>query len=106
VIYFDRVTKVYSDNSVALQDVSFRLCPISTLDAGEMLDELKGAALLRGARGRAALPRDAIIDVILKMGGNGGILMEHADDIHEADINPLIVSAAGALAVDARFVLT
>ena len=28
------------------------------------------------------------------------------DDIHEADINPLIVSAAGALAVDARFVLT
>jgi succinyl-CoA synthetase beta subunit len=31
--------------------------------------------------------------------------MQHADDFREADINPLIVSATSAVAVDARFVL-
>jgi succinyl-CoA synthetase beta subunit len=88
-----------------LADVAFRICPITRLDAVEMLDELKGAALLDGARGRAPASRDAIIDVLLKIGGDNGLLMQHADDFREADINPLIVSATGAVAVDARFVL-
>ncbi|HSD99773.1 MAG TPA: acetate--CoA ligase family protein [Burkholderiales bacterium] len=89
-----------------LADVAFRICPITRLDAGEMLDELKGAALLRGARGRRPASREAIVDVLLKVGGDNGLLMAHGDDIAEADINPLIVSEQGAVAVDARFVLT
>ena len=88
-----------------LADVAFRICPITRLDAAEMLDELKGAALLDGARGRARASREAIIDVLLKVGGENGLLMQHAGDFTEADINPLIVSANGAVAVDARFVL-
>jgi len=86
-------------------DVAFRICPITQLDAGEMLDELKGAALLRGARGRKPVSREAVLDVLLKVGGEGGLLMIHGDEIAEADINPLIVSEHGAVAVDARFVL-
>jgi acyl-CoA synthetase (NDP forming) len=89
-----------------LADVAFRICPIAWLDAEEMLDELKGAALLRGARGRKPVSRDAIVDVLLKVGGERGLLMTHGEDIAEADINPLIVSEHGAVAVDARFVLT
>ena len=89
-----------------LADVSFRICPIARLDAEEMLDELKGAALFRGARGRKPVSREAIVDVLLKLGGEGGLLMTHGDDIAEADINPLIVSEHAAVAVDARFVLT
>jgi len=89
-----------------LADVAFRICPITRLDAGEMLDELKGAPLLRGARGRLPASRAAIVDVLLKVGGEDGLLMRHAADIQEADINPIIVSADGAVAVDARFVLT
>ena len=88
-----------------LADVAFRICPITRLDAVEMLDELKGVALLDGARGRVRASREAIIDVLLKVGGDNGLLMQHADDFTEADINPLIVSADGAVAVDARFVL-
>ena len=88
-----------------LADVAFRLCPITRLDAGEMLDELKGAAVLKGARGRPPVSRAAIIDVLLKIGGEDGLLMTHADDFSEADINPLIVSETGAVAVDARFIL-
>lgn len=89
-----------------LKDVSFRICPITRLDAEEMLGELKGAALLDGARGGRPVSRAAIIDALLKVGGEGGLLMTHAQDIAEADINPLIVSESGAVAVDARFVLT
>jgi len=88
-----------------LADVAFRICPITPIDAAEMLDELKGVALLDGARGRVRASRDAIIDVLMKVGGDNGLLMQHADDFKEADINPLIVSANGAVAVDARFVL-
>jgi acyl-CoA synthetase (NDP forming) len=89
-----------------LADVSFRICPIARIDAEEMLDELKGTALLRGARGRKPAARGAIVEALLKVGGEGGLLLRHAQDIAEADINPLIVSEDGAVAVDARFVLT
>lgn len=89
-----------------LGDVAFRICPITRLDAEEMLDELKGAPLLKGARGRKPVSRAAIVDVLLKVGGERGLLMTHAADIEEADINPLIVSENGAVAVDARFILT
>lgn len=88
-----------------LADVTFRICPITRLDAAEMLDELKGAAILDGTRGRQPVSRDAIIDVLLKVGGEAGLLMQHTDDFKEADINPLIVSDTGAVAVDARFIL-
>jgi len=89
-----------------LADVAFRICPITRLDAEEMLDELKGAALLKGARGRKPVSRAAIVDALLKVGGEGGLLMTHGEDIAEADINPLIVFETGAVAVDARFILT
>lgn len=88
-----------------LKDVSFRLCPIARIDAEEMLAELKGAAVLKGARGSQPASTEAIIDVLLKVGGENGLLMQHAVDISEADINPLIVSDTVAVAVDARFIL-
>ena len=56
-----------------LRDVSFRICPITRIDAQEMLDDLKGAAILDGARGRKAVSREAIIDVLLKVGGDNGL---------------------------------
>lgn len=88
-----------------LADVTFRICPISLLDAQDMLAELKGAAVLKGARNKKPVSQEAIIDVLLKVGGGNGLLMRHAADICEADINPLIVSSKGAVAVDARFIL-
>jgi acyl-CoA synthetase (NDP forming) len=88
-----------------LADVAFRICPITRLDAEEMLDELKGAPLLKGARGRRPASRAAIIDVLMKVGGEDGLLVRHASDIQEADINPIMVSEHAAVAVDARFVL-
>ena len=88
-----------------LRDVSFRICPITRIDAEEMIDDLKGAAILAGARGRQPASRAAIVDALLKVGGEGGLLMTHAEEIKEADINPMIVSETAAVAVDARFIL-
>ncbi len=88
-----------------LQDVSFRICPIERIDALEMLDELKGKSVLEGVRGRAVVSKAATVDALMKIGGPDGLLTALGDEIAEADINPLIVSAERAVAVDARFIL-
>lgn len=88
-----------------LRDIAFRICPITPWDAQEMLGELQGAALLRGARGGVCIPDAVITEVLLAIGGEDGLLTQSADSIAELDINPLIVSAQGAVAVDARLIL-
>ena len=89
-----------------LRDVAFRICPITPADAHEMIGGLRGARILAGARGGLAVPEAVIVDALMAIGGEGGLLLEMADDFAEVDINPLIVSPAGAVAVDARFVLS
>lgn len=88
-----------------LKDVSFRLCPITERDAREMLDELRGKAILEGTRGEAAVSLDAIVDLLLKIGGKDGLLTRHGDGIAELDINPVIVGPDAAVAVDVAIVL-
>ena len=88
-----------------LKDVSFRLCPITERDAREMLDELRGKAILKGTRGEAAVSLDAIVDLLLKIGGKDGLLIRHGDGIAELDINPVIVGPDAAVAVDVAIVL-
>lgn len=89
-----------------LKDVSFRICPIDRTQAQEMLAELKGRALLQGVRGEAAVDEAALLDAMVAIGGTAGLLMTLADDIAEVDLNPVIVSAKGAVAADARFILS
>ncbi|UCH75406.1 MAG: acetate--CoA ligase family protein [Rhodospirillales bacterium] len=88
-----------------LGDVAFRLCPIGETDARRMLDELKGSALLDGVRGAAPVHRDALVDVMLRLGGPDGLLAALGGEFAEIDLNPVIVSAEGAVAADARFIL-
>lgn len=87
-------------------DTAFRVCPIDRQDALEMIDDLRGAPLLRGARGRAPVSEARIVEALLSVGGERGFLVENEDELAELDINPLIVSAADAVACDARIVLS
>jgi acyl-CoA synthetase (NDP forming) len=89
-----------------LRDVAFRLCPITREDALAMLSELRGARLLDGARGRKAVDRAAIVELLLKVGGDGGLLARLGSEIAELDLNPVIVGEHGAVVVDARFILS
>lgn len=87
------------------EDVAFRIFPLTRPDAVDMLDDLKAAPVLAGARGGAPVNRDLLVDALLKFGGENGLLAKHGNDFSEIDINPLIVSNNAAVAVDARFVL-
>lgn len=87
------------------QDTTFRVCPIVRRDAREMIGDLRGAPLLRGARGRAAVDEARIVDALLAIGGEQGVLVELESEIAELDVNPLIASAHAAVACDARIVL-
>lgn len=82
------------------KDVSFRVCPIGQKDAEAMLDDLKGKAILAGARGRK-LNRKALVDALVKLSR----LPEKQKDIAELDINPFILNAKEGKVVDARVIL-
>ncbi len=89
-----------------LQDVTFRICPITEADAREMIQDLRGAALLKGARGGILVPDEVIVDALLAVGGEQGLFFELTDLIQELDINPLLANEQGVIALDARIVLS
>jgi len=81
--------------------VTLRMAPVSLADVDEMIDELPGSEILAGVRGRPAVDRAALRDALVRMSD----LMIHFPEIESIDINPLIVSPEGAVAVDARVFL-
>lgn len=88
-----------------MADVAFRICPIAREDAREMIGELKGRKLLEGWRGSEPVDLGAIEDALLSIGGEQGLLMTLGESLAELDINPMIATAAGVIAVDARMIL-
>lgn len=84
-----------------LDDVAIRLAPVGHATALAMLDELRGRRLLDGIRGGAAVDRDAVADLIVGLSR----LASERSDIVEVDLNPVIATPTGAVAVDALVVL-
>ncbi len=83
------------------KDVVFRIEPITEKDALEMIDELKGRAMLEGVRGQKPVDKKRLADILLKVSRG---LKAHPE-IAELDINPLIATSKGFKAVDARVLL-
>ncbi len=81
-----------------LAETAFRLHPLSTSDARDMIDELRGARLLRGYRGSAPADETALRTVLLRVSE----LVATAPEIQELDLNPVIVLSSGARVVDVR----
>lgn len=79
------------------KDIAFKVAPITRFDAEDLLTQLKGNAILQGARGKAPVDREAIIDVLLKV---SRLITEQKDLIQELDINPIIVYEKGIKAAD------
>jgi len=84
-----------------LKDISFRIIPLDEIDAREMITEIKGYEILKGARGKP--PRDikAIEEVLMKV---SKLTMENPE-INEIDLNPIFVFEKGLQVVDARMIL-
>jgi acetyl-CoA synthetase (ADP-forming) len=85
----------------ALQDVTFRVAPLSKEDALEMIDEIKTKKILGEFRGSPAVDREALAKALVGVGELG----VKYDSIAEIDINPLIISGDKPVAVDALVVL-
>ena len=81
-----------------LKDLSVRLSPLTRTDAASMLRELRSFPLLEGYRGGPKCDVAALEDVLLRISA----LAEDHPHIAEMDCNPVLVSACGALVVDAR----
>jgi len=84
-----------------LKDISFRILPIEERDAGEMITEIKGYEILKGARGNPPRDIQAIEEVLMKV---SKLTMENPE-IKEIDLNPIFVFEKGLQVVDARMIL-
>jgi acetyltransferase len=85
----------------AIADVALRMCPITDVDARQMIRDVKMSKLLESFRGQAPRDLDALTDSLLRV---SQLAMRHPE-IEEMDINPLVSLADGAVAVDARIQL-
>jgi acyl-CoA synthetase (NDP forming) len=81
-----------------LGDVAVRVCPLGRGDVGEMVESLAIFPMLRGFRGQPPVDIDSLEALVLRV----GVLADAHREIVELDLNPVIATPAGALAVDAR----
>ncbi|WP_418320125.1 acetate--CoA ligase family protein [Piscinibacter sakaiensis] len=75
-----------------MKDVNFRLAPITRSEAREMLTDLRGFALLDGARGRPKGDVEAATDALLRL---SALAVDLEASLGELDINPLTVLPQG-----------
>jgi acyl-CoA synthetase (NDP forming) len=85
------------------EEVVVRVAPISPAVAREMIDSLRGAAILKGARGHQPADIDALAQALLRLSQ----LLVDFPQIKEVDINPLRLfgQGEGCSALDARIIL-
>ena len=84
-----------------LEDVVFRLAPLSLSDAREMMSEIRSAKILSSVRGMARVNQPMLARAIVAVGKAA----VDNPDIAEIDINPLIVSGSHPVAVDGLVIL-
>ncbi len=83
----------------AYGEVSIRLAPVDAATARAMIAEVPGLAMLLGRGGDGAALAEAVVAV-------SDLARIAAPRVAEAEINPLIVKADGAVAVDGLIVLS
>jgi 3-hydroxypropionyl-CoA synthetase (ADP-forming) len=84
------------------EDVQFVLLPATRADLLRALTALKGYRLLTGFRGAAAADIEGVLDALQGMAQFG---MEAAGFYEAVDVNPLLVNAEGAIALDVKVML-
>ncbi len=84
-----------------LKDVAFRIVPLESRDARQVVREIRGFPVLEGVRGQAGADLDALEAMILQVSA----FAEEHPEVAELDLNPVFAYPDGAIAVDARVVL-
>ncbi len=83
-----------------MKDVTFRIAPLTDIDAEEMIKSVKAYGLLKGARGTTPAQMEQIQETLLRLSQ----LVHDYPFIDELDINPLLISekTGEGIAVDGR----
>ena len=87
-----------------MRDIALRVCPVSRLDAEEMVAQVRGSRLLHGFRGQPKADVDALVDTLVSV---SDLAVNLEGVIEELDINPLAVlpEGKGVRALDALVTL-
>ncbi|MDX2203116.1 MAG: acetate--CoA ligase family protein [Hyphomicrobiaceae bacterium] len=85
-----------------LKDVAFRRAPFAEEEALDMLSELRASAILDGVRGKPGVDRMGIARMLARL-SQWAAGMQPV--LSELDLNPVLVSSAGPLAVDCVMVI-
>ncbi|MEM8751492.1 MAG: bifunctional acetate--CoA ligase family protein/GNAT family N-acetyltransferase [Pseudomonadota bacterium] len=83
------------------KDKTVSLPPLDAALAGDMIDRTRIGDLMAGYRDRPAANREAVIDALIRISR----LAAELPEVSELDVNPLLVDADGAIALDARIVV-
>lgn len=83
------------------KDVTFRLVPITRIDAEEMLEDIKAKQIFYGFRG-IKVYKEGIIDLLLKI---SKIAEDLKDYINQMDLNPVFVRENDLVVVDAKMII-
>jgi hypothetical protein len=79
-----------------LADVTMRALPLADGEVERMIDDLRAAPLLRGARGRVAVDTKALTGLMQSL---ARIARQHGDHLVGVDLNPVAVTDDGSLVV-------
>jgi acetyltransferase len=80
------------------KDVASGLAPLATEEAISMIRSLRGYKVFKGARGQEGIDEYEFAKIIVHLSA----LLRFATEIKELDINPLLATPQGIIAVDAR----
>ena len=72
--------------------------PLTDVDARELVEGGKAGQLVHGLRGRPAVDSSALTELLQRLAR----LAEDLPEIAELDLNPVLASGDGCVAVDAR----
>ena len=79
-------------------DAGFRIAPLTDVDAEELVHEGKAGRLVAGFRGAPPANATALVELLHRLAR----LADDLPEVAELDLNPVVATADGCLAVDAR----
>jgi acetyltransferase len=80
-----------------IKDVTFRRAPVTPAQGAGMLDDLRGRAILDGVRGKPPVDRAKLVDLICAV---SRLSAAAGPRLAELDLNPIMLTADNAVAVD------
>ncbi len=81
-----------------LKDIQSAMVPVTKQVSLKMIEKLKGYPILKGVRGQKGINIEAFAETIAKL----STLLQISPEIAELDINPLLATEKGIVAVDVR----